>query len=63
MGIILFIMFYVDGDTESEKAQSLLAIKVKEPGFEPGNHGPNVHTPNHCAIGFPTILLLYTLLN
>ena len=29
MEIILFIMFYVDGDTESEKAQGHLTINVE----------------------------------
>ena len=29
MGIILFIMFYVDGDTESEKAQGHSSVNVE----------------------------------
>lgn len=29
MGIILFILFYVDGDTESEKAQGHSTVNVE----------------------------------
>lgn len=57
---IVYYMYYVDGDTESKKAQSHSAVKVQKFAFEPRYDGPRVHTFNHYPIGFPVTLQLYT---